>query len=669
MFKLPEPSDEQLSIIHSLEDHNVICDSVCGAGKTTLALHIALSFPDLDILLLTYNKRLKAETRNKIKFLSIGNMQVHSYHSFCVKYYDQSCYTDHEVQSILREKKALTRQIQFHLIIIDEAQDLTPIYYELVLKIVADDQVKPSFCIVGDQYQSIFSFNNSDYRIMINADQLFVTLKPWVRLRLSKSYRLTKQVTSFINDVVLDQDRIISNGKEGPKVEYMVCSLWDNTIFNRIVELLNHYNYDDIFILAPSVKTSRNKEKETPLRTLANSLTQKGIPIHVPSDDNQKVGEEEVLRGKMVFSTFHQVKGLERKAVVVFGFDTSYFEFFKKDANQKIVPNEIYVALSRSLETLILIQDTRKSPFLFLNCYKLHQTCNWHGILRPSKRTFASDRIKTRYVTDLVKYLPSNIISDCFSFFSCRKLSEKSDLINIPIVTQQGKLSEYVADLNGVAIPAYVEYMLSGKTKMTISNCKDMRENLKLAKKTKELNLSLNGKMNPEKLLLITTNYMTYRTGYNFRLAQIQSYKWLKQKDLNRCLFRLQEFIGQNSKHEIYLVEPQQIVLQSGTRLHGYADCIDQRTLYEFKCTFDLEKEYFIQLALYMYLAKETNQEVDRFVLFSILTGESYEISGDLEKLKEMVEMLIKIKNSGLETEGDETFVCTLKNDIKSRYE
>jgi superfamily II DNA or RNA helicase len=94
-MELPEFSIEQYNIIQQLSlNNNVVVDSVAGSGKTTTNLHIAKRFPLFLILLLTYNKKLKLETREKAKKLGINNIEVHSYHSFCVKYYDNECFND-----------------------------------------------------------------------------------------------------------------------------------------------------------------------------------------------------------------------------------------------------------------------------------------------------------------------------------------------------------------------------------------------------------------------------------------------------------------------------------------------------------------------------------------------------------------------------------------------
>jgi len=92
-------SDEQNNVIKCVESENNVCvDSVAGSGKTTTILHIAEKLSNLKILLITYNAKLKLETREKSKKLGLNNIEVHSYHSFGVKYYDNKCYTDDVIQ-------------------------------------------------------------------------------------------------------------------------------------------------------------------------------------------------------------------------------------------------------------------------------------------------------------------------------------------------------------------------------------------------------------------------------------------------------------------------------------------------------------------------------------------------------------------------------------------
>ena len=47
----------------------------------------------------------------------------------------------------------------------DEAQDITSIYYELICKIYKDNVTKDAkICIMGDRYQSIYDFMKADER-------------------------------------------------------------------------------------------------------------------------------------------------------------------------------------------------------------------------------------------------------------------------------------------------------------------------------------------------------------------------------------------------------------------------------------------------------------------------------------------------------------------------
>ena len=76
-MELQHISNEQIDIINKLENYNVIVDSVAGSGKTTTNLYIAKYFKNKKILLLTYNSKLKMETREKVKLLEINTLFFH----------------------------------------------------------------------------------------------------------------------------------------------------------------------------------------------------------------------------------------------------------------------------------------------------------------------------------------------------------------------------------------------------------------------------------------------------------------------------------------------------------------------------------------------------------------------------------------------------------------
>lgn len=94
---LPPASSEQMAVkdyFKNSEHGNLILNSVAGSGKTTTALYMAAELPHKNMLVLTYNAKLKLETREKAALLTLRNLEAHSFHAFGVMYYDKRCYRD-----------------------------------------------------------------------------------------------------------------------------------------------------------------------------------------------------------------------------------------------------------------------------------------------------------------------------------------------------------------------------------------------------------------------------------------------------------------------------------------------------------------------------------------------------------------------------------------------
>lgn len=160
---LPLPSEEQIAIIDKLAGgENAIVNAVAGAGKTTTSLLIAQYFKSRKkkILLLTYNSKLKQEARKRAKSLELDNvMECHSYHSFCNCYYAR-CFNEDMLKEIVCKDTCPYKQLRLYdIIIVDEAQDMTPLMYAAVRKILRDIKAtpcSPQFVITGDWRQCIF---------------------------------------------------------------------------------------------------------------------------------------------------------------------------------------------------------------------------------------------------------------------------------------------------------------------------------------------------------------------------------------------------------------------------------------------------------------------------------------------------------------------------------
>jgi superfamily I DNA/RNA helicase len=252
---------------------------------------------------------------------ALNNLDVHSYHSFCVGHYNKLCHKDQAIIKLIKENNSPFKKFKYDIIVVDEAQDMSSLYYKLVIKIINNNLTDARICVIGDKYQCIYQFKEADYRFITLAEKIFtINNFEWKELKLSTSYRITNQMANFINHCVMGFN-YINACKEGNKVRYIMTDTFNcERPLEEVLYYLDDCHFDDIFIIAPSVKKGKN---DSPIRVLANSLSKINIPIYVPTDDDERL-DEEIIKNKIVFSTFHQVKGLERKNVIVYGFDDKY---------------------------------------------------------------------------------------------------------------------------------------------------------------------------------------------------------------------------------------------------------------------------------------------------------------------------------------------------------
>lgn len=655
MTDLPSISIEQQAVINALkEGNNVVCNGAPGCGKSTTICWIAKTHPDVNICFFTYNRKLCCETRKRAVELEIKNLTINTYHSFCVRYYDRECFTDTGIINILKPENKNKKKLadyMFDMIIIDEAQDMTPLYFELICKVVKDNKNKCQFCILGDEYQSIYQFNNADARYITLAEKIFkFNDLPWSSLKLSTSFRVTYEIADFVNKCMLrGQNKIVAT-KPGPQVRYIICDTFGNAyaskygskydnktdtkynagnrIYVEIDMYLNKYKPEDIFIIAPSVKS-----EGSPIRLLANYISDtKKIPIFVPTSNEEKL-DEDVLKGKLVFSSYHQVKGLERKAIIVFGFDDSYFEIFKKDNNPFECPNEMYVACTRSKESMTVFHHYTNNYLPFLDLNAIRSTCYYEE--EKLKLAKKGNKITTIAVTKLINHLPVSVINKAYSYFDTKLYQKSTSLVDIDIKTKQNKLYENVSEITGTAIPAYFEYKLLNKmtiydhmfnSKKLVTMCKNDKHNNSDSDDDNVLSGNIFNRLNkgekiekkqssssvnpddielenitPSQLLYVANKYVSDVSGFSFKMNQITDYSWLSQKNLEKCVSRLEKYISNDAEFEVEVAHKNDNEL-FGKKLSGHIDCICKNKMWEFKCVKTLEKEHFIQLALYAYL-------------------------------------------------------------------
>jgi len=680
---IPPPSEEQKNIVEQYLGNNIKIDAVAGSGKTTTAYYIGKEFPEDKILLLTYNAKLRLETRDKLEENGVRNVEVHTYHSFCVKYYDHKCLKDGPMKKLVDKDKKSLKHFQYKRIICDESQDITPLYYRLIHKIYKDNGSDVLKCIMGDEKQSI---NGSDERFVTKAETLFKTDDtPWVNCNLSTSFRITSEMADFINQGCLQRERILSS-KSGVKPIYLKCNVYENQfklklkskIFRILEKLLETYQPEDIFILAPSIKSEK-----TPVRVLENKLKTilPDINIFIPTSDEEKI-DQKVIEGKIVFSTFHQAKGLERKVVLVYNVDDSYFTFYKQGIDPNTFVNELYVAFTRASERLVLIHNESNLPLKFLDERVVRELTTYidSDSDRNGRRIrLKKDKLIKTAVTDITRHIQDNVMEDIMKFFSIEKVREESQRIVIDNQTDQGNTIENVSEITGTAVPMYYESITKGhiecirvmprnENKTQHNNIKEfglIDESMVERQETKkydikEINICELSR-NPDELLYIANRWCSFKSGFLTKIKQITVYDWLSRDNLEKCKLRIDSL--ELTKHvdfeKKYEIGGRKELFNR--ELVGFVDCKDKNNIYEFKCVHKLEPEHFIQLAIYAYMNEIDCFKYDmifNYYLYNILTGEMFRINVNLEDLKKMMHFIISKKYfSASEKVSDEEFI------------
>jgi superfamily I DNA and RNA helicase len=403
-------SEEQQHILDEVRDgHNVMVDAVAGTGKTTLILSIARELPDKRILQLTYNASLRKDVKETILKQELTNINVHTYHSLAKRYYLSTGYTDTEIRRLLFKDTVPKETIaDVDLLVLDECQDMTLLYFQLMVKFMKDYNKPVQLLILGDYMQGLYEFKGADIRFLTLADIIwsnFVLLRTNVfkKCTMKMSFRITNQMRSFVNNVMLGGPRM-NSCRDAENVTYIRNSRYNlcKVVFAEINKLFEQgVKPCEIFILGNSVKGSNSN-----IRNLENTLVEKDIPCHIPLLENENL-DERVIDGKIVFSTFHCVKGRQRKYVFVVGFDNSYLKYYARGLPRDICPNALYVSATRATHGLYLLEtagysNNRPLKFLKKNHIEMKQ-CDYITFKGNHQSIFPDDDEQEEQFANLIK--------------------------------------------------------------------------------------------------------------------------------------------------------------------------------------------------------------------------------------------------------------------------
>ena len=732
MSSSPLPSAEQQAIIDTVKSgRHCIVDAVAGSGKSFTVLALAEACPDKRITQITYNSQLKSEVREKVIARGLDNLDVHTYHSLVVRYYDPNGFTDAVMRRVVTTNKARLRAADVDILVIDEAQDMTPLYYRVMCKFINDmtlNNTGITLLILGDRYQGVYEFMDADTRFLTLAKRLWAHVRAgdgdanddegadveandveeddveededaFVHLTLRHTYRLTDSITRFVNIGLVGANRI-SSDKPGVPVTYLKYDIWN--VRSHLCQLIQRLILErqatpgDIFVLAGSVKSAAS-----PVRKLENDLVSCGIPCFVPVSEDS-VFDEEVIKGKVIFSNFHQCKGRERPIVIIYGFDDTYFTYYARGANPLACPPTLYVAATRASRRLVIVESANadRLPFFRYSTSQLRTSREITYVESYSNRRGGAGRSRggnayqealenmeeehNTTATELTRYLNLTSVDIltpiCERLFATIVEPESACAIPSKIMTAKvpAERFEEVAELNGLVIPTIFEASRSVGGITTLHKYLSV-EQCVVEKEHQFLSVAIDAVAFPcttiADYLYLGNVYTAVRDRLYFKLAQIKrgQYTWLTNAMVASCHAHMTRHLsGDGMRYEQELGDA--VVDASGHMAYvhmgdygkvvvkGRVDAIDEAVAWELKCVSYLQLEHMLQVVVYAWMWQKCMECAEgrrRFRLMNIRTGEVRELvtvdaAADLD---EVMDVLFKNKFGKASKKTDEEFI------------
>lgn len=733
--KLHPMSPEQLCAVNVLKytERNVVINACAGSGKTTTVLHLAMEMPEKKFLVLVFNRRLKEETGARIQALGLENIIVYNYHALGHRFYTKSCTTDYGIKRAVEfDLPVIAGQIlpEFDVLVLDEQQDMTPILFQFTKKLVKDSmgfhsKNKIQFCLLGDIRQEIYGYNGADSRFLTLGDrfEIFGELAGgsgkefWESITMNLTHRMTKETARFLNAQVIKpptpNDGIFAISS-GLKPLYIICkshrnvepiakneSSWsqsrikDERVWKEVRRQIDQYGEDQTLILAPSIRRSIH----SPITRLANNLSLWGYTV----DISTRLAGEQNQRGKVLISNFHRVKGTERDAVIILGFDSSYHTYYNKKGDQMRASNALYVALTRGSKILTMIHDFKHNFLPFLNPNTLNQSCRVvenRKLDLPEKEEDPykfPDKIRTLTVTGLIESLPTRVLSECLGLLELDETVPRGrcgpDRRQFEIPIKDGTLLEFVGDITGTAIPAIFEWS-SRKTCFALKTVLDhLKPNIiesaisllprsPYIEKLEQIDKRLkDGEMDIPDILYLSNLKSAMLSGYIAKVINISpsEYNWITREDASIIYHNLKRIIiGRKILYEYSFSRYYEFQVHGDLykiTIQGIADIMrkDSLAIWELKSGDSWNPEDFIQLALYAALLEEEKGTAEGlYQLANPFTGQVIRVTPkNRDSLAQIVRLVVTSYIEGksdqeVVAKTDEEFLGEAKNGFES---
>ncbi|MDR0887349.1 MAG: UvrD-helicase domain-containing protein [Candidatus Nomurabacteria bacterium] len=132
------------------------------------------------------------------------------------------------VEMLTKNPEVLARlREQFQHILVDEYQDTNTVQYKLVKLLYGVEDGKRSLCVVGDDWQSIYSWRGADFRNILRFEQDYKNARV---IKLQKNYRSTQEILDAA-------DRIIkSSAQRSNKIMHATRGVGEKVIIKDLLD-------------------------------------------------------------------------------------------------------------------------------------------------------------------------------------------------------------------------------------------------------------------------------------------------------------------------------------------------------------------------------------------------------------------------------------------------
>ncbi len=292
---------------------------------------------------------------------------------------------------------------QISHVMVDEFQDFSFLFYELIQQIRAINPDTTIFC-VGDDWQAINGFAGSDLKYFNKFAEYFPDS---ATAQVSTNYRSAREIISFGNSIMQDYGMPAKPSRdEAGRILVAYLDEFSSEGFER-----HDHNNDTITPLLLRVihkYISQNKEVVILFRTNRIPYPQNSKLKDVSGTYTLPEYRKYLCKclqipesAKLVVSTSHKYKGLESDVVIIadalvdkypiIHATEQLLRIFGNDVTNIFEENRrlFYVAATRAKETLVIVtQRERPSPFLenIKSLTLLEEVKNWSEFPTPSSK-------------------------------------------------------------------------------------------------------------------------------------------------------------------------------------------------------------------------------------------------------------------------------------------